>query len=128
MFDILNTAKTGLQTSQIQVDNTSNNLANETTEGYIKRKVETSQIISTSNSIVGNGVIVNDTKRITDVYMYQNLISESSSLEDLKSLDSMLYDIESIFKETDTSGFSADLNEYFNAIVVMGYLAYAVDT
>jgi flagellar hook-associated protein FlgK len=116
MFDILNTAKTGLRTSQIQVDNTSNNLANETTEGYIKRTVETSEISSTSNSIVGNGVFANDVKRITNVYMYQNLISESSSLDDLKSLDSMLYDIESIFKETDTSGFSADLNEYFNSI------------
>lgn len=60
--------------------------------------------------------MVNDVTRVTDVYMFQNIITEEARLNDYKELNSMLEDIESIFTETDDSGLSADLNRYFESI------------
>ncbi len=116
MLNILNVAQTGLKTSQIQVENVMNNLANETTEGYKKRVVNISELEQIDARMTGRGVQVDDVSRITDIYMYQNLVREESKLSNLNELTDMLSEIESIFTETDTSGMSADINRYFNSI------------
>ncbi len=116
MLHTLNVAQTGLKTSQTQVENVMNNIANQNTEGYKKRVVNTSEIDFNDARITGRGVLVNDVTRVTDVYMFQNIITEEARLNDYKELNSMLEDIESIFAETDDSGLSADLNRYFESI------------
>ncbi|MEA3498242.1 MAG: flagellar basal body protein, partial [Campylobacterota bacterium] len=116
MLDILNVAQTGLQTSKVQVENVMNNLANENTEGYKKRVVDTSELEHADSRLTGRGVIVDGVSRITNVYMYQNLVEEEAKLNSLAELDVMLNDIESIFQETDDSGLSADLNRYFQSL------------
>lgn len=116
MLNILNVAQTGLKTSQTQVENVMNNLANENTPGYKKRVVNVSELDHADARITGRGIQIDDVSRITDVYMYQNLIREESKLSNLNELSDMLSDIETLFYETDTSGMSADINRYFNSI------------
>ena len=116
MLDILNVAQTGLQASQVQVEGVMNNLANEHTAGYKSRVVDVSELEHLDSRITGRGVMVDSVSRVTNVYMYQNLVKEESKLSSLTELDVMLNDIESIFYETDDSGFSADLNRYFQSI------------
>jgi len=116
MLDILNTAQTGLTAAQTQVENVMNNTANETTEGYKRRVVDVSELGNMDSRITGTGVSVDGVSRVTDVYMYQNLIDEKSTLSSYEELDVMLNDIESIFYETDDSGLSADLNRYFQSV------------
>ncbi len=116
MLDILNVAQTGLKTSQIQVEGVMNNIANENTPGYKSRVVNTVELEHSDSRQTGRGVFVEDISRITNVYMYQNLVSEESKLTSLTELNTMLSDIESIFYETDDSGLSADLNRYFQSI------------
>ncbi|MEA3553106.1 MAG: flagellar basal body rod C-terminal domain-containing protein [Campylobacterota bacterium] len=116
MLDILNVAQTGLQASQTQVEGVMNNLANENTDGYKSRVVNVSELEHLDSRITGRGVIVDSVSRVTNVYMYQNLVEEESKLSSLTELDVMLNDIESIFHETDDSGLSADLNRYLQSI------------
>ena len=116
MLNILNVAQSGLQTSQAQVENVMNNLANENTPGYKKRVVSISELEHVDSRLTGRGVMIDQVSRITDVYMYQNLIREESKLSNLNELNSMLSEIESVFYETETSGMSADLKRYFNSI------------
>lgn len=116
MLHTLNVAQTGLKTSQTQVENVMNNIANQNVDGYKKRVVNTSEIDFNDARITGRGVLVNDVTRVTDVYMFQNIITEEARLNDYKQLNSILEDIESIFTETEASGLSADLNRYFESI------------
>lgn len=116
MMDLLNVAQTGLHVSQTQVENVMNNLANETTPGYKKRVVNVSELDHADNRRTGRGVVIDDVTRVTNEYMYQNLINENSKLNSLNQKDSMLNDVESIFSETDDVGLSADLNRYFNSV------------
>jgi flagellar hook-associated protein FlgK len=116
MLHTLNVAQTGLKVSQTQVENVMNNIANQNVDGYKKRVVDVSEIEHADSRITGRGVMSNDVSRITNVYMYQNLINEEAKFNDIKELNTLLGDIESIFSETDESGVSAELNRYFKSI------------
>jgi len=116
MLNILNVAQTGLKTSQTQAENVMNNLANQTTEGYKKRVVNVSELEHSDSRETGRGITVDSVSRNTNIYMYQNLIKANSTLSSTNELSSMLSNIESIFYETDVSGFSADLDRYFNSL------------
>ncbi len=116
MLNSLNVAQSGLKTSQIQVENVMNNIANENTLGYKTRVVNTAELDQNDTRETGRGSYVQDVSRTTNVYMYQNLITEESKNSALEELDIMLEDIESIFYETDDAGLSADLNRYFTSI------------
>lgn len=116
MLNVLNVAQSGLRASQTQVENVMNNLANQNTEGYKRRVVDVTEMEQNDARLTGRGIEVNDVSRITNVYMYQNLITAGSTLSNIDQLNSMLEDVESIFYETETSGFSADLNRYFTSI------------
>lgn len=116
MLGTLNVAQSGLKASQTQVENVMNNIANENTAGYKTRVVDTGEAPQIDDRITGRGVSVEGVSRTTDVYMYQNLVEETSKESSIKELDIMLEDIESIFYETDDSGLSADLNRYFQSI------------
>ncbi|MEA1914579.1 MAG: flagellar basal body rod C-terminal domain-containing protein [Campylobacterota bacterium] len=116
MINSLHVAQTGLFAARTTVDNVMNNIANENTEGYKKRVVDLSELAHIDSVNSGRGVSVGNTVRITNTYMYDNLIQEESKNAYYGELDTMLSDIESIFFETDMSGFSSDLDRYFQAI------------
>lgn len=116
MLGTLNVSQSGLRAAQTAVENVSNNIANENTEGYKKRVVQLSELEQTDSRYTGRGVDSSSTYRITSQYMYENILSENSKVNQYDKLSSTLGNIETIFQETDTSGFSADLNRYLQAV------------
>jgi len=116
MINSLHVAQTGLAASRTAVENVMNNTANENTPGYKKRVVNLSEAAHIDSRDYGRGVVVGDTVRITNQYMADNLNKESGKSAYYSELDTMLSDIESIFYETDISGFSSDLDRYYQAI------------
>jgi flagellar hook-associated protein 1 FlgK len=116
MINSLHVAQTGLTASRIAVENVMNDITNENTPGYKKRVVDLSEAAHIDSRDYGRGVIVGDTVRITNQYMADNLNKESGKSSYYDELDTMLSDIESIFYETDISGFSSDLDRYFQSI------------
>lgn len=115
MMDSLYTAQSGLFTSKYAIDVTSNNIANENTEGYKKRVVETNEINIDDDSI-GNGVSYDGVSRTTNQYLYNQLIDQSSQEAYFTQEDEILSQMEILFSETDSSGFSVSLNDYFESI------------
>lgn len=116
MLNTLNVSHTGLNAAKIAVENVSNNIANENTPGYKKRVVQLSEIEQMDSRFTGRGVNASGTYRITSQYMYDKLISENTKVNYYDKLSNMLSNVESIFAETTDSGFSADLNRYFQSI------------
>jgi len=116
MLNMLNIAQTGLRTSQVQVENVMANLANENTEGYVKRVVNVSELEERDIAETGRGSSVDSVTRVTDSYIYDKLITEKGKLSDTTTLNSLLNTVESIFYETDDAGLSVDLNNYFESM------------
>lgn len=115
MIDSLYIAKSGLNTSRYSVDVTSNNIANENSDGYIKRVVNTSEL-STLESDIGNGVSFDGVTRSASVYLYDKLVSQGSLSSYYEQEDSILANLEIMFSETESSGFSTTLNNFFNSL------------
>jgi flagellar hook-associated protein 1 FlgK len=116
MLGTLNVSQTGLNAAKILVENVSNNIANQNTEGYKKRVVQVSEIEQMDTRFTGRGVNASNTYRVTSQYMYDKLTSENTKSNYYDKLSNMMGSIESIFAETKDSGFSSDLNRYFQSI------------
>jgi flagellar hook-associated protein 1 FlgK len=116
MLNMLHVSSSGLVAAQEQVDNVMNNIANENTPGYKKRVVNISEAEHSDARQTGRGVTVGDTTRVTNIYVYDNLTDEKSKQSQFSELSTMLANIEGIFSETDDSGFSADLDRYFQSL------------
>ena len=116
MLGTLNVSQSGLNAAKVAVENVSNNIANENTPGYKKRVVNLSEISQTSSSLTGQGVDASSSYRITSQYMYDNIISENSKVNEYEKLSSTLGNVEFVFNETDQSGFSIDLNNYLQSV------------
>lgn len=115
MVNSLYTAQSGLSTSRYAIDTVSNNIANENTEGYKKRVVNTSEINLDDNS-VGKGVSFDGVSRTTNQYLYTQLLNQTSQQEYLSQEDETLSQIEILFSETDSSGLSIALSDFFESI------------
>lgn len=116
MISTLSVSQSGLNAAKTAVENVSNNVANENTPGYKKRVVQVSELSQMDSQFAGRGVGVDGVYRITSQYMYDKLISENSKVSYYDKLSSMLGSVESIFKETIDSGFTADLNRYYQSV------------
>lgn len=116
MINALHVAQSGLTAARTSVENVMNNIANENTAGYKKRVVELGEAAHIDGRVTGRGVFVGDTVRITSMFMYDNLLKENSKEAYYDELSTKLADVESLFYETEDSGFSNDLNRYFQAM------------
>ena len=116
MLGTLNVSQSGLNAAKVAVENVSNNIANENTPGYKKRVVQLSELEQNDSRVTGSGVDASSAYRITSQYMYENILSENSKLNEYDKLSETLANVESAFKETETSGFSADLNRYLQSL------------
>ena len=116
MLNTLGVSQSGLNAAKIAVENVSNNIANENTPGYKRRVVQLTEIGQMDDRVTGRGVNATNTYRITSQYMYDKLISENTKLNYYDKLSNMVGNIESVFAETTDSGFSADLNRYYQSV------------
>lgn len=116
MINALHVGQSGLTAARTVVENTMNNIANENTPGYKKRVVSISELAHVDSRIYGRGVSVDESYRITDQYVFNNLLKEQGKESNLQELSSMLADVESVFFEGVESGLSSDLDSFFQAI------------
>lgn len=116
MMNSLYIARSGLDASKYSVDVTSNNIANQNTEGYIKRVVNTSEINYVNSNEVGSGVSFDGVTRTTSDYLYDKLISQNSLASYYSQQDSVLSGLETTFSETDSAGLSTTLSNFFSSL------------
>lgn len=116
MIHSIHVASSGLAASKSSVENVMNNVTNEHTDGYKKRRVNLSEMAHIDARNTGRGVHIDDVTRATEKYLYNNLMNEESKQNYYEQLSLMLADVESVFHETDNSGFAYDLDRYFNSL------------
>lgn len=108
LSSIMSSALSGLQTQQILIDLTSTNVANVNTDGYSR---QTAEVSATSSG----GVEVTDVTRETDAYTIKQLNAASEDCGELETKLQYLESIEAVFDESEGSGLSEALSDFFSA-------------
>ncbi|WP_457743340.1 flagellar hook-associated protein FlgK [Sulfurimonas sp.] len=116
IFNTLNIGYSGLSAAQVGINTTGHNIANAETEGYTRQRVITSAAtpISSQAGQVGNGVEVQDIKRVFDNFVFDRYNSVSADKEYSKYEEQTLKKLSTYFPEIDGVGVKADLAEFYN--------------
>ncbi|WP_026911638.1 flagellar hook-associated protein FlgK [Patulibacter minatonensis] len=120
-FHGVETALRGLLAQQRAIDVTGHNIANQSTPGYSRQRVDTTA--STSLTIqtaagqaqLGSGVSVTGIQRIRDGFSDVQFRAQSTKLGEASTKASLLGQAELAFAEPGDTGLSAQLNRFWSA-------------
>ena len=116
IFNTLGIGYSGLSVAQVGINTTGQNIANAENEGYTRKRVITSAAtpLSIRAGNIGNGVEVQDIKRVFDNFVFDryNKISSDKEYSDFER--QTLEELSTYFPEVDGVGIKADLAEYYN--------------
>ncbi len=117
IFSALNVGYSGLNAAQNGINTTSHNISNAETEGYSRQRVVTSAAtpVSSSAGNVGNGVEVDDIKRVFDNYIFDRYTDISSQKEYSDFETKTLEELSTYFPEIDGVGIKSDLTAYYES-------------
>lgn len=117
LLSLLSIARSALLTQQKALDVTGNNVANASTPGYSRERLNVvpAEGQRTPNGLVGRGVTDLGVERSRDVFLDASYRRSSGSLGQFTTLKGSLSQIEAAFNEPSTTGLSATLDQLFGA-------------
>lgn len=124
LLSSLNTAKSGMNVSQVAIQTTSHNISNINTPGYSRQQVKqtASSAYSTPGSNmsfsagqIGTGAQINDVTRVRNTFYDYKFRSESHNYGATSVKYNYYQNIESIFNEPSDTAISSTLNDFFNS-------------
>ncbi|WP_297712206.1 flagellar hook-associated protein FlgK [Clostridium sp.] len=124
LLGTLNTAKSGMNVSQVAIQTTSHNISNINTPGYSRQQVKqtASSAYSTPGSNmsfsagqIGTGAQINDVTRVRNTFYDYQFRSESHNYGATSVKYNYYQNIESIFNEPSDTAISSTLNDFFNS-------------
>ena len=117
LSSILSIARSALAMQQRSVDVTSHNIANASTEGYRRQRLELSaeEPLRTPQGTIGRGVSADGIQRARDTFLDASFRQESSLLGRFDTTRQLLGGVESIFDESGDSGLGAGLDALLGA-------------
>lgn len=122
-FGSLNIAKTGLQYQQLVMDTASNNIANVSTDGYVRRSVVGGELGSTAvsalwstSSNADGGVGVQSVQRLTDQLVDNRVRREHGTLSSLLTQQTALSNVEGAINEPSDTGVAAALAAFRSSL------------
>lgn len=117
IFDSLYTAYSGLQTSQIAVNVTSNNISNSQNPDYTRQRatIQSKSPFYTSPGDIGTGAEVLNVTRIHDEFVYKRLTSASMQKEFTDFEESTLTEVSKYFPDIAKTGVTTYIQSYFDA-------------
>ncbi|MEO8326081.1 MAG: flagellar basal body protein, partial [Nitrospirota bacterium] len=113
--DIFNIARSGIRANQQGLATTSHNIANINTKGYSRQEVVLESARPAEGKI-GSGVRVSAIRQTVDTFLENQLTSLNEDLGTITARNNYLVQADGIFTETDNSGLSLSLTEFFNAV------------
>jgi flagellar hook-associated protein 1 FlgK len=116
IFNTLYTGYSGLSNAQIAIDTTGHNISNAETEGYTRQRVMSSAAtpLSIAPGQVGNGVQVQEIKRVFDNFVFDRYVDVSADKEYGDYEKKTLETLSTFFPEVDQVGIKTDLSEFYN--------------
>ena len=124
LLSTLNTAKSGMNVSQVAIQTTSHNISNINTPGYSRQRVN--QSASSPYSMpgknsnfgagqIGTGAQIDDVTRIRNSFYDYQYRSESHQYGNTSVKYEYFKNIEGIFNEPSDTSISSSLNSFFNS-------------
>jgi flagellar hook-associated protein 1 FlgK len=116
IFNALYTGYSGLNNSQVGISTTGHNIANAEVDGYTRQRVVSSAAmpLSVGNVEVGNGVEVQEIKRVYDDFVFRRYSEVSADKEYSDYEKDTLETLSTYFPEIDDVGIKTDLSEFYN--------------
>ena len=117
MADVLSTGLSALRATQRGLDTTSHNIANVSTEGYTRQRVEfqTRTPEFSAGGWIGTGVQVSTVRRVYDQFLAQQTRSSGTNLARLDAFATQAQRIDNLLGDSE-NGLSATLQSFTNAI------------
>lgn len=122
-FGSLNIAKTGLQYQQMAIDIADNNIANVTTEGYVRRRADAAEASGASNPTMwstyaghGEGVTSTGVQRLSDLLLDTRARREHGSLSYLSVQQASLTRVETGIGEPSDTGVNQAISDFKDAL------------
>jgi flagellar hook-associated protein 1 FlgK len=117
MPDMLGTGLSSLRALQRALDTTAHNIANVSTPGYSRQRVEfqTRQPSVVGASWIGNGVDVSQIRRVYDQFLTAQVRNSSGNLARLEAFATQAERLDNMLGDT-TNGLSASLQAYTDAL------------
>jgi flagellar hook-associated protein 1 FlgK len=119
-----NSALSGLAVAQRQLDTASHNIANASTEGYSRQRVDQSAATpqgangsfnsEAGKGAVGAGVAVQQIGRIRDQFIDRQVRAETSPLGEAQVKADTLRQVEDVFAEPSDTGLSTQMGKFFD--------------
>ena len=112
---IFNVARSGVQAFQQGLATTSHNIANINTKGYSRQQVVLENA-RPAEGVIGSGVQVGQIRRTIDTFLENQLTAEHEDFGFITSKHTSLLQADGVVTETDNSGLSHSVTEFFNAL------------
>ncbi len=112
---IFNVARSGVQAHQQGLATTSHNIANINTKGFSRQQVVLENA-RPAEGVIGSGVQVGQIRRTIDTFLENQLTAEHEDLGFITSKYTLLVQADGVVTETDDSGLSHSVTEFFNAL------------
>lgn len=118
IFSILNTAKLGLQSQQLAIEVTGNNVANVQTEGYSRQTVTLEPNTPRNFNLgqIGTGVRATGITRSFDQFLFNQILSENQSLGNFTVRRDVFENLEVLLNETEGVSLNGELSNFFSAL------------
>jgi flagellar hook-associated protein 1 FlgK len=117
MADMLGTGLSSLRALQRALDTTAHNIANVSTEGYTRQRVEfeTRPPQAYGSNWIGSGVDATQVRRVYDQFLAEQARSSSGTLARLEAFASQAERLDNLLGDT-SNGLSASLQSYTDAL------------
>ena len=117
IFSVLNTARLGLQTNQTAIEITGHNIANVQTEGFSRQELtlEANRPRRVGLAFLGTGVRATSVTRSFDQFLFNQILSESSTLGNFDVRDTYFQRLEAIINESSGLSLNDAMSEFFIA-------------
>ncbi len=114
---LLDVGRRGLAVSQTAMNTTSHNIANKTTEGYSRQRVdiESNPAINSGNHRMGTGSKIGAISRTNSPWLEKQVEREGSEFAFLDSKAGALGRLESVMNEQSVKGLNNAISEFFNS-------------
>ena len=116
LLNTLNIGYSALNSAQVAINTTGHNISNAETEGYTRQRLVTtsSTPLSFNSGNIGNGVEIQDIKRVFDNFVFDKYANLSADKEYSDFQQQTLEHLSTYFPDIDGVGVKADISEYFN--------------
>lgn len=114
---LLDMGRRGMAVSQSALQTTSHNIANRSTEGYSRQRVdvESNPAIGEGGKRIGTGARLGSINRTNNPWLEKQIEKEGSNMAFLEGRSGALQRLESAFNEQSVKGLNNTLAEFFNS-------------